>query len=395
MKRRYRTGGSVTGALCIDELRARARRRLPGFAFEYIDGGAEDEVTLRRNRQALESLAFVPDTLVDTTGRDCRALLLGASAAAPLVVAPTGLNGVAWPDGDLALARAAAAEGIPFTLSTVSNACLEHVAAEARGRRWFQLYLFENPAITLDLVERAAAAGYEALVLTTDVHPVGGREWDRRNYRRPGQLRWSRWADAALHSRWVMGMLRAGGVPRFENVADFLPPEARTASGGATVFPSLMRSGISWDDVRWLRDRWRGPLIVKGIMHANDARRAADAGCDGVVLTNHGGRQLDGCASPVELLPEVVEAVGGRLTILIDSGFRRGADVVKALALGADAVMLGRATLYGLAAGGELGARHAIALLKSEILRSLGLLGCRSLADLDPRLLRGPGLPRG
>jgi len=388
MQRQFRAGGSVGQALCIEELRAMARRRLPGFAFEYIDGGAEDEVTLRRNRKVFESVVFVPDTLVDVGGRDCRTTLFGKDVAVPLVVAPTGLNGVAWPAGDIALARAAAAEGLPFTLSTVSNLRLERLAAQSSGRRWMQLYLFEDPAITLDILDRARRARFEALVFTTDANIPGGREWDRRNYRAPGRLRPSRWGEVALHPRWALGMILAGGIPRFENIADYLPPEVCSASAGATIFPSLMRGSLSWNDVRWLREHWDGALIVKGIMSADDARRAVDAGCDGIVLTNHGGRQLDGCASPMELLPEVAEAIGERLTILIDSGFRRGTDVVKALALGADAVMVGRAALYGLAAGGETGARHALALLKAEILRTMGLLGCRSLADLDPRLLR-------
>jgi (S)-mandelate dehydrogenase len=391
MRRRFWTRGAVEQALCIEELRAMARRRLPGFAFEYIDGGAEDEVTLRRNRKVFESVLFVPDTLVDVGARDCRTTLFGREVAVPLVVAPTGLNGVAWPAGDTALARAAAAEGVPFTLSTVSNLRLERLAAQSIGRRWMQLYLFEDPAITLDILDRARRAGFEALVFTSDANIPGNREWDRRNYRAPGRLRPSRWGEVALHPRWALGMLGAGRLPRFENIADYLPTEARSASAGATVFPRLMRGSLSWDDVHWLRERWEGTLIIKGIMSADDARRAADAGCEGIVLTNHGGRQLDGCASPMDLLPEVAQAVGERLTILVDSGFRRGTDVVKALALGADAVMVGRAALYGLAAGGEPGARHALALLKAEVLRTLGLLGCRSVADLSPRLLRAVG----
>ena len=386
MQRQFRK--RFQDAISIEELRSIARRRLPAFAFEYIDGGAEDEATLRWNRRMFDSIRLVPSTLVNTERRHCRRTIFGVESAAPLIVAPTGLNGMASARGDIALAKAAAAAGIPFTLSSVSNARIADVAQAAGGRLWMQLYVFSERRITLDIIERAKSAGYEALVFTTDANVFGSREWDRRNYRRPGKLRFSRLLDIAAHPRWLMSVPLAQGVPRFVNVADFLPPEARSASAGVTVFPRLLQPNLSWDELKWLRDQWPRKLVLKGVLTVADARRAAELGCDGVVLTNHGGRQLDSCISPMEVLPEIVAAVGDRMTVLIDSGFRRGTDVLKALALGAHAVMIGRAGLYGLASGGEAGARHALSLLIAEIERGLGLLGCRDLGDLGPHLLR-------
>ena len=388
MKRRLYYGRDVHRALSIAELRAMARRRLPHFAFEYIDGGAEDELTLRRNRSVFDAIRFVPDTLVDTSTRSLRTSLFGRESAAPLIIAPTGLNGIAHHRGDVALARAAAAAGVPFTLSTVSNLRLEAVAKEAGGRLWMQLYLFQDHAITDDIVVRAERAGYEALVLTTDANLFGRREWDRRNYRAPGRLSLRNLLDVALHPRWLFEVIAIGGVPRFENVIDFLPPEARSAAGGVTVFPGLFSPNICWDDVGRLRQAWPRQLIVKGILSVNDALRAAELGCDAIVVSNHGGRQLDSCVSPIEVLPEIRQAVGDRLTLIVDSGFRRGADVIKALAIGADAVMIGRAALYGLAAGGEPGVRHALQLLIDESALVLGQLGCRTPAELGPQRLR-------
>ena len=388
MRRRLYSGRDLHRALSIAELRAMARRRLPHFAFEYIDGGAEDELTLRRNRSVFDAIRFVPDTLVDTSARSLRTLLFGRGSAAPLIIAPTGLNGIAHHRGDLALARAAAAAGVPFTLSTVSNVRLETVAKEAGGRLWMQLYLFQDRAITDDIVARAERVGYEALVLTSDANLFGRREWDRRNYRAPGRLSLRNLFDVALHPRWLFEVIAAGGVPRFENVIDFLPPEARTAAGGVTVFPGLFSPNLSWDDVARLRQAWPRKLILKGVLSVNDALRAAELGCDAIVVSNHGGRQLDSCVSPIEVLPGIRQAIGDRLTLIVDSGFRRGADVIKALALGADAVMIGRATLYGLAAGGEAGVRQALQLLVEESELVLGQLGCRTLAELGPHRLR-------
>jgi len=353
-----------------------------------VEGGAEDELALARNRQAFDRWRFVPRTLVDTTGRQLATSVFGQQQPLPLVIAPTGLNGVLRRNGDLALARMAATAGIPFCLSTVSNARPGDIVAGAGGRVWMQLYVLNVPALVDDIVTRAEAAGCEALVFTTDANVFGSREWDRRSFRAPGRLRPRMLLDAALHPRWALDVLVPHGLPRFVNVMDFLPPEARSAKDGVSRIPTLFPASIDWDDVARLRDRWRRRLVIKGILDPADVERAVRLGCDGVVLTNHGGRQLDTAMAPLEILPEVARAFRDKITIFVDSGFRRGSDVLKAIALGAHAVMIGRATLYGLAAGGEAGAGHALGILHSEMDRVLGQLGCRSLAELGPAMLR-------
>jgi (S)-mandelate dehydrogenase len=388
LSRKLYGGKDFRRALSIAELRAVARRRVPHFAFEYVECGAEDEVTSRWNRAVFERFRFVPRALENTTARHPRTTLFGREAGAPLVVAPTAMNGMLARRGDVALARAAAAAGIPFCLSTFSNVRLEALAAEVGGRHWMQLYLLGDRAIARDIIARADQAGYEALVLTIDANVFGFREWDRRNYLAPGRLTLRNLLEVARHPRWLYEVMAPGGFPRFENVADFLPPEARSARAGVAYLPRLLVPDLAWQDVEWLRRAWPRKLLVKGILDPADARRAAELGCDGIVLSNHGGRQLDGCVSPMEVLPDVVAAVGERCAVIVDSGFRRGADVVKAVALGASAVMVGAATLYGLAAGGEAGARHAIAILAGEIDRVLGQLGCNTLDELGPALLR-------
>ena len=387
-KRRPFSGRDLTGTLNIADLRELARRRVPGFAFEYVEGGAEDEVTLRRNRQSFESLHFVPRTLVDTSGRHQRVEIFGRTAAAPLIIAPTGLNGMLHPDGDIALARAAASLGIPYTLSTMSTTRLEDVAARAGGRLWMQLYVLKERASAEDIMRRAAAAGYEALVFTTDANVFGSREWDKRSYRQPGKPTLRTVLDMLRHPRWLIDVLARNGVPRFRNLESFLPPGAASAVGGSTVIPHLFEATISWNDIAWVRSLWPRKLLIKGVLSVADAERAAALGCDGIVLTNHGGRQLDSCVAPIDVVAEVAGAVGQRLTIIVDSGFRRGTDVVKALALGAHAVMLGRALLYGLAAGGEQGVQRALQMLTTEIDRVLGQLGCCSVSELGPHLVR-------
>jgi (S)-mandelate dehydrogenase len=382
-KRRPFTGGTLARARNIADLRELARRRVPGFAFEYVEGGAEDESSLRRNRSSFERLQLLPRTLIDTSRRKLRTTILGTPAEAPLVIAPTGLNNMLHPEGDLALARAAARRGIPFTLSSLSTTRLEEVAARAGGRLWLQLYVLKDRAIARDLMQRAAAAGYEALVFTTDANVFGSREWDQRNFRAPGRPTLRAALDTLRHPGWLLDLLR-NGVPRFRNVESFLPPGKASAVGGSTVLPGLFEATITWDDIAWIRQFWRGKLLIKGVLSAGDAERALALGCDGVVLSNHGGRQLDYCVAAIDVLPEVAAAVGGRMPILIDGGVRRGTDVIKALALGAQGVMLGRATLYGLAAGGEAGVARALEMLCTETDRTLGLLGCNSVSELGP-----------
>jgi (S)-mandelate dehydrogenase len=384
---RRRPSRNFEEALNISDLREIARRRVPGFVFEYVEGGAEDEVTLRRNREALESLRFVPQTLVHTADRHHRAMLCGRESAAPLVIAPTGGNGMLHPEGDLCLARAAARLDVPFCLSTVSSMRLEDIATRAGGRLWMQLYVMENRAIAEDIMRRADVAGYEALVFTTDANVFGSREWDRRNYRAPGKPNLRALLDTLRHPRWLYQIVYREGIPRLRNVESFLPPAAATAVGGSTILPQMFRATITWDDIAWIRNFWPRKLLIKGVLSVSDAQRAADLGCDGIFLSNHGGRQLDSCVAPIEVLPEIAAAVGNRMSLIVDSGFRRGTDIVKALALGAHAIGIGRPTLYGLIAAGEPGVDRAMQILTSETDRVLGQLGCGSVAELGPQLL--------
>jgi len=387
LKRKLNSGNDFRKAISIDELYEIARRRIPNFALEYVVGGAEDENSLAWNQAALKSLRFKPNTLVDTSSRHQRISLFGMEANSPLIIAPTGLNGILHHRADVALAQAAKKSNIPFCLSTVSNVSLENVAQDVGGRLWMQLYVMTDRQITRDILERADNANYEALVFTTDANVFGNREWDKRNYRAPTKLTLRNLIDVACHPRWMFDVLVPHGVPRFENIIEFMPPEAKSAKGGVAIFPKLFAPDISWDEVAWLREKWSRKLILKGILNVADALRAAEFGCDGIILSNHGGRQLDSCVSPIEVLPEIVEAVGDRMTIIIDSGFRRGTDIVKAIALGAHAVMIGRATLFGLAAGGEDGVNHALSILTTEMDRVLGQLGCTSLDKLNPQML--------
>ncbi len=365
-----------------------ARRRTPNFAFEYVEGGAEEEVTLRRNRTVFDDIALVPKTLVDVSNRRLGISLFGRDSALPFLIGPTGFNGFLTHEGDAALALAAAGAGIPFTLSTVSTLPLEEVARRAGGRLWMQLYLYRNRDWVRDIVLRAEQAGFEALALTVDTAIYGNREWDVRNFRRPMQLDLRNKLDVLRHPRWLSDVMIPHGTPRLANVADLLPPGQTSAQGASTALGRSHNASLNWDDVAWLRDLWPRTLILKGVNSLGDARLAAQYGAEGIVLSNHGGRQLDGAVSAMEVLPEVAAALKGRLTIMVDGGFRRGSDIVKAMLLGADAVLLGRAALYGLAAGGQAGAARAIEILRTEVDRVVGLLGCASIADLDPGCVR-------
>jgi (S)-mandelate dehydrogenase len=393
-KRRTFRDTQLARALNIEHLRNIAHRHVPHFAMEYVEGGAEDEGTLRANRTAFDDWRFMPNTLVDTTTRSQKVMLFGKEISSPLVIAPTGMNGIIRSNGDMDLARAAQKAGIPFCQSTVSTIRIEDIAAQAGGRLWMQLYVMKDKKVAEGIVKRAGAAGFEALVFTTDANVFGYREWDRRNYVKPGQLRFHSKLDVLRHPKWLMDVVLRNGMPRFRNLADWLPPGGDSAIGGSTIIPTLFGPTITWQDIDWLRSIWKGRLLIKGVLSVSDAQQAAKLGCDGIILTNHGGRQMDGCVAPIEVLPDVVAAVGKQMTVIIDGGFRRGTEILKAIALGADAIMLGRATLYGLAAGGEAGVTRALEILMSEIDRAMGHLGIRSIAELGPHLLRYRG-PNG
>ncbi|MFN3985626.1 MAG: alpha-hydroxy acid oxidase [Rhodocyclaceae bacterium] len=393
MKRRLYQGRRVERAESIMELRAMAARRLPSFCLEYLEGGADDEITLARNRQAYDDLTFVPRSLVDVSQRDTACELFGEASAMPLVIAPTGFNGLLTHAGDRALAEAARDAGIPFCQSMVSTIPLEDIAATG-VRHWMQLYPFKDRECLASVVARAEQAGCEAIVLTTDTAAFGNREWDRRNYRAPMQLNLRNLLDVACHPRWVFDVLVPHGMPRFRNLGMALPPGQDSARNAATFLAAQMDASLSWGDIGWLREMWPRQLMLKGVLSVDDARRAESLGVDGLVLSNHGGRQLDTCVAPIEVLAEIRRAVGPEMTLIVDSGLRRGSDVVKARALGADAGMCGRAVLYGLAAGGRAGAVRALAILRAEIERTLGLLGTPTLDEVGPECLLPSALSR-
>ena len=377
----------------IDDLRRRARRRLPRVIFDYVDGGAEDEVSLRENTACFRRIGLVSRVLCGGE-IDSSTLLFGRRLAVPVVVAPTGLNGLLWPEGDLCLARAAAGAGAGFALSTGSNASLEEVARHVDAPRWFQLYPWGGPDFSRRLLERAQASGYDAVVVTVDSLVPGNRERDRRHgFAHQVRMSPRTVLDGLLHPAWLASVWLRGGMPRMGSLADFLPAGA-TAGEMADFSRQQRNPAFDWRDLERIRATWGGPLVLKGVLSARDALRAREAGCDGVVVSNHGGRQLDGAVATIQALPEVAGAVGGSMQVLLDSGIRRGTDIAKALALGADAVMVGRAALYGLAADGERGAATALSILTEELRRTMRLLGCRTIAEITPdRVVPPPAAP--
>jgi len=388
MTRRFYAGADFRRALSIEELRRIAQNRLPRFEMEYLEGGAEDEVALRRNRSIFERITWLPRMLVGTGLPDVSRTVLGDALHLPLVIAPTGFNGMIWPQGDLALARAADAAGIAFTLSTVSNYDVLALNPQLQRPAWFQLYPLKDQRTSDRLIERAQAAGCDKLVVTVDVPALGAREWDQRNYSRPLKLSASSVLDVLQHPRWLWQVMLPKGAPEFANLTEFLPEGARSALQGVRFMGTQINPTLNWADIERMRARWQGKLILKGILCVEDARRSVEAGADGIVLSNHGGRQLDSCATGIELVGQCAAEVGGKLALLVDGGFRRGGDILKALALGADAVMIGRPALYGLGAGGEAGVAHALSLLRVEMERAMTLLGCHSLDELGPHLIK-------
>ena len=376
----------LTRAYNIEDLRGLARRRLPRMVFDFYDGGAEDEVTMRGNRAAFENLRLAPRVLRDVSVVDTGCEILGAQASLPMLIAPTGGAGFSWPGGDVAIARAARAFGIPCTLSTSTTATLEHIAEQAGGRLWFQLYVLHDRAFTAKLVARAAAAGCEALVVTADLATGGKRERDFRNrFTLPFRLAPAHVLQACTKLHWSWNML-ARGVPAFENLRGLALPGASAAAIASSVGREI-DAALNYEDLAGLRDTWKGKLLVKGVARVDDAERVLEIGVDGLWLSNHGGRQLDGAIAPIAALPAIAAAVGARVPILLDSGVRRGSDVLKARALGAQAVAVGRATLFGAAAAGEAGARRALEILSDELVRSMQLCGAASVAEISADLI--------
>ncbi|CAM3597509.1 (S)-mandelate dehydrogenase [Pseudomonas reidholzensis] len=369
----------------VEDYRRLAQKRLPKMVFDYLEGGAEDEQGLAHNRSVFQQWRFKPKRLIDVSQRDLHSEVLGKRQAMPLVIGPTGLNGALWPNGDLALARAATRAGIPFVLSTASNLSIEDLARQCDGDLWFQLYVIHRE-IAQAMVLKALHAGYTTLVLTTDVAVNGYRERDLRNrFKMPMNYTPRVMLDGCLHPRWSLDLLRHG-MPQ---LANFVSSQASSLEMQAALMSRQMDASFDWQALRWLRDLWPHKLLVKGLLNADDAQRCIAEGADGVILSNHGGRQLDCAVSPMEVLLESVAKTGK--PVLIDSGFRRGSDIVKALALGAEAVLLGRATLYGLAARGETGVDEVLALLKADIDRTFAQIGCADMASLNRTCLEPDG----
>src|SRR5438552_13654642 len=370
----------------IEDLRQVARRRLPRAIFDFFDGGAEDEVTLRENRAAFERIRLLPNVLVNVAKVDLSAELFGQRSALPLAIAPTGGISAGRAGAELALARAAKAFGVPFTLATPAAVTIERVAEEVGGRLWFQLYAVREHEFREKLIARAAAAGYEAMLVTVDLPVSGKRERDPRNgIVTPFNPNWRNSRDVIFKPAWLLEILRFGlpGMANFEGYkfSSYGKADIATAVGRE------MDATLDWDAIKRIRDLWPRKLLLKGVERPEDAERAAAIGCDGVVVSNHGGRQLDGAASTLDALPAVAKAVGSKMTVLLDGGVRRGVDILKARALGAHGVLTGRATLFGAMAGAEVGARRALEILASELERSMQLCGVRTVADIGPDLL--------
>lgn len=374
----------LTRAAAWEDWRALARSHLPRMVFDYIDGAAGDELTAHRNRQAMARCLLRQDALVDVAERTTRTKVLGQSLAMPVIIGPTGLNGAYWLDGDLCLARAAKAADVPFVMSTAATVGLEAMAAAAGPMRWFQLYMMKDRGLVSAFLARVAEAGFSVLELTVDTAVAGRRSRDIRNsFTLPFRWTAGNLLDTLRRPRWAAQMARRG-VPQLALFAEVLGQAARGGTISA-VMQQQLSSAFAWHDLDWLRSQWPGKLVAKGIMHPEQARRAMAAGLDGVVVSNHGGRQLDGAASALEVLPGIAEAVDGRMAVLVDSGFRSGIDIARAVAMGADAVQIGRVALYGLAAGGQAGVAHVLRTLGLEFDGAMALTGATSPAQLRGR----------
>jgi len=379
----------IETAVNIADLRVRAKRRLPKVLFDWIDGGAGDEAGVRASIDAFAAHRFAPRYLVDVSRRDLSKDLFGRTWGLPFGVAPTGFAGLFWTDGDLLLAQAARAANVPFILSGTSVATIEEAAARGVDNLWFQLYAARDPSITRDLLSRAQAVGITTLVLTVDLPVPAKRERDIRNgFGAPLTIDARKLLDAALHPAWTLQWLQRGGMPMMGSWARYAPKGA-TPQAVAMFMNAQLYATQTWTDLERYRQQWPGRLVIKGLQHPDDAARAVDAGCDGIIVSNHGGRQFDRAPTPLESLPAIRAAVDGRIPVMLDGGVRRGADIAIALCLGADFVFTGRATLWGLAAGGLPGASYALKILKDELDVTLGQIGRTTIAQLTRDALWG------
>jgi isopentenyl diphosphate isomerase/L-lactate dehydrogenase-like FMN-dependent dehydrogenase len=386
----YTAPAALKRLYSVAAVRAAARRALPLPVFDFADGGAEDERTLRRNERAFDELALLPRPLNGAATRDLAITLFGKALSMPLAVGPTGLSGLFWPDGECSAARAAAAAGTFYVASHGSACTLEDIAATGAAPRWMQVFVYTDRGFTREFVERARAARYDALVLTVDNQILGNRERDIRNgFTIPPRFGVMSTLAAATKAAWLMRMRGHLSKLTFGN---YVRPGETVAIGAlASRMASLLDPGMDWADVDWLRKEWPGPFLLKGVLHPAEASEAVARGVDGIIVSNHGGRQLDGAAASLDALPAVVDAVGGRIPVLVDGGIRRGADVVKALALGAACCLIARPQLWGLAVAGEAGVRHVLELYRKEIDRVMALMGARAIGELGADCLSRVG----
>lgn len=371
-------------AASIGDLRELARRRLPRMVFDYIDGAAGEEETARRNQAAFQRVLLKPEVLVDVSTLSTATRLFGHDVAMPIVVGPTGLNGAAWEDGDLCLARAAAHANIPFVMSTAATVGMRDMDTAAGPLRWFQLYMLKDRGLVREFLQQIASYRFNVLELTVDTAVGGRRNRDIRNgFTLPFRWTLANLFDGARHWRWSLQMVRHG-VPSLQVFADLLGSAAR-GSTISEVMQQQISASFTWNDIAWLREQWQGVLVLKGLGAPEHARLARKVGVDGAVVSNHGGRQLDGAGSTIEALPAFRESAADAMTVLVDSGIRSGVDVAKAIALGADGVQLGRATLYGLAARGEAGVARALEILGHELDSTMALCGARTVTEMRGR----------
>ncbi|MDJ0926740.1 MAG: alpha-hydroxy acid oxidase [Gammaproteobacteria bacterium] len=377
----------------VHDFRRLARRRLPRVIFEAIEAAADDAWTRHRNTDAFATYELSGRYLVDVSNVDPSTTILGERVASPVMIAPTALNRVYHPDGELGVARAASAAGTIYSLSAAASTSIEAIGQATDTAKWFQIYVWRDRGILRDFIDRCREQRYSALCLTVDSPVLGNREIDQRNgIQVPPRLRLGGMIEAAMHPRWVQGYLRQ---PRIDMVNVTATAGAPGAAGAelSDLVSSQIDASVTWRDLEWMIGYWNGPFAVKGIQHPGDARQAARLGVGAIVVSNHGGRQLDGAAATIDLLPSIVDAVAPDVEVLLDSGIRRGTDVLKAIALGARACMIGRPYLYGLAAGGEAGVRRVLDLIQAEIYRDLALLGCNTLDSLDRSAIARAAIP--